>query len=175
MRAKISNHLLRNVSLPLLLVVVENARRGIQIQRIGQQCGVRIVAKLAQILRVAQQIKITLDQLRVPQRLEALLIDCQPFANGALPIIHHRSGSHREYLIVGKLLAIVGYQLSGSGIFFLRNQKFQKMSIQRFLFRIASNPGAVLRDRDFFRKPLALNDTEDSLESSPTTLLDCWR
>ena len=78
-QAKVGDGLLRHIGLALLLVVIENARRRIEIFGIGDQGGVSIVTKLAQVLRVAQKIEITLHQLRIPERLKTLLVDGQAF------------------------------------------------------------------------------------------------
>ena len=66
MQAEIGNCLLRDIGLSLLLVVIKSARRGVHIFWIGQKRGVRIVTELSQVLRFAQKIKVTLDQLRIP-------------------------------------------------------------------------------------------------------------
>src|ERR1700739_682315 len=134
-----------------------------------------IVTKLAQILCLAQKIEIAPHQLRIPERLKALLVERQSFTNGFLAILHDRLGLHGEDLIVGKLLAIVADQLSGRRVLLLRNQEFQETSVQRLLRGIACNPGPILGDRNFFRKTLILNQGEDSLERLPASLLTTGR
>ena len=80
-QTEIGNGLLRDVGLALLLVVIKSDRGGVQILGVGEERGVGIVAKLAQILRVAQKIEVTLDELRIPQRLEALLVNREAVAH----------------------------------------------------------------------------------------------
>jgi len=71
---KISNGLLSNVGFALLLVVIENTGRGVEIFRIGDESGMGVIAELAQVLRLAQKIEITFHQLRIPERLKTLLV-----------------------------------------------------------------------------------------------------
>jgi hypothetical protein len=78
-QAEIGDGLLRDIGLALLLVVIKAAGGGVQILGIGPKCGASIVAKLAQVLRVAQEIEVTVHELRIPQRLETLLVDRQAF------------------------------------------------------------------------------------------------
>src|ERR1700719_4120161 len=92
-----------------------------------------IVTKLAQILGLAQKIEIALHQLRIPERLKTLLVDGQSFTDRSFAILHDRLGLHGEDLIVGKFLAIVADQLSGRRVLLLRNQEFQKTSVERLL------------------------------------------
>ena len=69
--------------------------------------GMRIVAELAQVLRIAKQIKVTLHQLRIPERLEAVLVHGEAFSHGSAAVGHQGGGFHGEDLVIRKLLAIV--------------------------------------------------------------------
>ena len=70
-QAEVGDGLLGGVNLALLLVVIKKAGGGVEVFGIGEQRGVGVVAELAQVLRVAEEIEITLDELRVPERLES--------------------------------------------------------------------------------------------------------
>src|SRR5258708_11386545 len=71
---KVGDGLLCGVGLAFLLIVVKKSDGGVEIFRAGEDGGVSIVAKLAETLRIAQKIEITLHQLRIPERLAILLL-----------------------------------------------------------------------------------------------------
>ena len=149
----VGDDLLRDLGLALLLVVIEKARRRRQILRICDQGRMRIVSKLPQVFRITQQVEVALHQLRIPNRLKALLVYRQAFMHRAFSVLHHRVRPDRKYLVPRKLLAIVTNQLFRRRVFLFRNQKLQKARIERRFHGIAGNPRAVLCDRDFFRQP----------------------
>jgi len=61
---------LRRIEFALLLVVVEDAHRCVEILGICLLRCLRFIQELSQAWRLRQQIEIALDQLRCPQRLE---------------------------------------------------------------------------------------------------------
>ena len=155
---------MRHIEFALLLVVIKEARRCVEVFGIGVERGASLVEEFAQILRFAQQIEITLDQLRIPERLKSLLVNRKAFAHRALAIFDHRFRFHGEDLVVGKLLAVIGNEFSGGSVLFLRNQELEKTRVDRGFLRIAANPVAVLGDGDFFWQALFLNDAENTVE-----------
>ncbi len=169
-QAEVGDGLLGGVNVALLLVVIKKAGGGVEVFGIGDQRGVGVVAELAQVLGVAEEIEITFDELRIPERLESLLVDRESFANRSFAIFDHRGRFHGKDLIVGELLAVVGDELRGGGIFFLRDQELQQAGVERLLLRIAGDPGAILGDGSIFRQSLSLNYAEDALEGLPGTL-----
>ena len=170
MQAEVGDGLLGGVNVALLLVVIKKAGGGVEVFGIGEQRGVGVVAELAQVLGVAEEIEITFDELGVPERPESLLVDRESFANRSFAIFDHRGRFHGKDLIVGELLAVVGDELRGGGIFFLRDQELQQAGVERLLLRIAGDPGAILGDGNIFRQSLSLNYAEDALEGLPGTL-----
>ena len=171
MRAEIGDGLLRDIELALLLVVIKEPCRRIEILGIGVERGASLVEKLAQIFGFTQQIEITLDQFRIPERLKTLLVNREAFAHRSLAVLDHRFCLHREDAVVGKLLAVVGDEFSSGSILLLRHEELQKTRVQRLLLGIASDPGAVLGDGNIFRQALRLNDAEDALKRLPRPLL----
>ena len=166
-QAKIGDCLPRAVELALLLVVIEDARHRVKVFWIGVLRRAGLVQKLAKALRFPQQIEVALNEFRVPQRLEALLINHQTLAHRPLSILDHGFRFHRENLVARKLLVVAGNQLRRRGVLLLRNQELQETSVERRLLRIARDPGAVLRDRIVLREALILNNFENALKSAP--------
>src|SRR4029079_17430443 len=105
-------------------------------------------------LRLGQQIEVALDQLRRPQWLESLFVNCQALLERALAVLDHRLGFHRKNVVIGKLLAIVRHKLIRASIVFLSDEEVEKSRIERALLRITSQPGAVLGDRNLFSQAL---------------------
>src|SRR5215469_8183270 len=157
--------------IPLLLVIVEVACGRIEIFRILHERRASIVAELAQILSIAQQIEITLYQLRLPKRLEVLFVNRQSFFDRAAAVLDRSLRPDRKNPISGELFAVILKQAARCGKFSLGNQKLQETSIERWFFRITSGPGAVLSDRDILPEPLSLNHAEDALKCPPALLL----
>ncbi len=89
---------LRRVEFALLLVVVEDARRRVEILGICLLLCLRFIQELSQAVRLRQQIEIALDQLRRPQRLERFFIDGEPLLKRSLPIFDERPRFYRKNL-----------------------------------------------------------------------------
>jgi hypothetical protein len=138
------DRLLRGIELALLLVVIEETRHRVQVFRIRIQGRPRLIKKLARALGLREQIEITLDHFRRPQRLETLFVHGQPLLDGTSPVLDHGFSFYRKDLVSRKLLVIVRDQLLRGGVVFLRYQKFQKAGVKRLLLRIARQPGAIL-------------------------------
>ena len=104
-----------------------------------------LIKKLAQALGLRQQVEITLDQFRRPQRLETLFVHSQPLLDRTSPVLDHGFGFKGKDLVRRKLLVIVRDQLLRGGVVFLRDQEIEKARIERLLLRIARQPSAILR------------------------------
>src|SRR5437870_3424935 len=81
MEAKIRDGLLGCFKLALLLVVIEDSCHRVQVFRIRMERCAGLVEELAKALGLSQQIEVALDQFRVPERSETLLIHCQTFSH----------------------------------------------------------------------------------------------
>src|SRR5258708_36641965 len=122
METELSDGLLGRVKFALLLVVIEDARRRIQVFGIGVQRFAGLIEKLAKTLRFAQQIEIALHQFRVPEWLEALLINRQTFSHRTLPVSDQGLCLYRESLVAWKLFVVTANELSRICILFLCDQ-----------------------------------------------------
>ena len=171
LQSVIGDRLLGRLKIALLLVIIEDACRGIEIVRIAGQRRVRLVKEPAQAARLTHQIKIVLDQLRRPQGLEVLLVNCQPLFHGALLVRQQRSRFRGKDLIVRKFGVVLRDQVScGLEIFFIQ-QKFKIAAVEPWLLRVSRDPGIVLLDGGVPAQRLRLNHLERPLKSLPRALV----
>src|SRR5208283_1106 len=166
-QSQIGDGLLRGVQFSLLLVVVKDARGRPEVFGVRIERGAGFIQKLTKILGLREKVKIALHQLRVPERLKALFVHGQTLLNGALAVFHQRFGLYLEDFVARKLLLVTGDQLIRGVVLFLADQVFQKARVELRLFWVAGNPGAILRDRDFFWHALRLNNAEYAFECAP--------
>ncbi len=106
---------LRRVEFALLLVIVEDARRRVEILGICLLLCLRFIQELSQAVRLRQQIEIALDQLRRPQRMERFFIDGEPLLKRSLPVFDERPRFYRKNLVGGKFFMILGDELRRGG------------------------------------------------------------
>src|SRR5260370_1101887 len=99
---------LRGVELALLLVVIEDARRRVEVRRICILRGLGIIQKLPQVVCLRQQVEVALHQLRRPERLKIIFINDEALLQRALPIFDESARLHRENLVGGGSFLILG-------------------------------------------------------------------
>src|SRR5579859_4279623 len=171
LQAIIGDGLLCRLQVALLLVIIEDAGRGVEIVRIARQRGVRLVKKLAQAARLTHKIEIVFDQLRRPQWLEILFVDRQALFHRSLIVSQQGPCLGGKCFIIWKLGAIFRNQVGCSLEVFLLEQKFKVAAVEPCLLWIANDPRIVLLDRRVLSQRLRLDYLKGPLKRLPRALV----
>src|SRR5690349_10699153 len=106
--------LLRRLQLALLLVVIKNSRGSIEVFRILVERSTSFIQELPQPLRLPEQVKVCLDQFRLPERLKALLVNRQALSDRALFVLDQCFGFDWKNIVGWKFFPIGHDQLRSS-------------------------------------------------------------
>src|SRR5712664_4200557 len=162
---------LRGVEFALLLVVVKDACRGVEVHGICLLRCFGLIQELSQAACLRKQIEITLDQLRRPERLETFFIDGKPLLERSLPVFDERPRLYGKNLVGGKFFMILRDELSRTGKILDGDQVLEKTRAQGRLLRVSRQPTAVLRHGNFRRESLRMDHAENTFERAPRALL----